>query len=217
MTAQAAEVEAALAEGCELIELAAPVRIDTRDGQATGLVVQPQMISLIEDGRAKPRPANLPELTIACDLVIVAIGQAIDSASFEAYGLPVKRARLLAEANGGLPGFEGIFSGGDCVTGPATVIRAVAAGKAAAAAIDAWLGFEHCIELDVNVPEAGFSTRVYCARSRNVEPHIDNIVGNFSQVEQGLLPEEALQEAGRCLRCDHFGSGALREGRYLSW
>jgi hypothetical protein len=43
------------------------------------------------------------------------------------------------------------------------------------------------------------------------------IKGDFEQTELGLLPEEALQEASRCLRCDHFGLGALREGRKLSW
>ncbi|MDR2108155.1 MAG: FAD-dependent oxidoreductase [Coriobacteriales bacterium] len=217
MTAQPVEIDATIAEGCELRELVAPVRIEARDGQVAGLVLQPQMISVIKDGRASPKPASTPEQTLECDCVIIAVGQAINSAAFASYGLPVKRARLQAAPDGSLPGHDGLFSGGDCVTGPATVIRAVSAGKAAAASIDSYLGYNHRIELDVEVPPAFFSSRVYCARSNMTEPYPDDLVGNFVSVEVGLLPEEALQEASRCLRCDHFGSGALRGGRKTSW
>jgi NADPH-dependent glutamate synthase beta subunit-like oxidoreductase len=217
MTAQPAEIEAAVAEGCELLELTAPVRIDTEGDRVRALVVQPQMISTIEDGRARPKAASVPEQALTCDLVLVAIGQVIDSDVFEQYGLPVRRRRLVAGRDGALEGCEGFFAGGDCVSGPATVIKAVAAGKAAAAAIDEHLGYHHRIIPDVQVPSATFSTRVYCARSNMIEPPLGVLANNFAQVEEGLKPEEALQEASRCLRCDHFGQGALREGRPHSW
>jgi NADPH-dependent glutamate synthase beta subunit-like oxidoreductase len=217
MTAQVAEIEAAIAEGCELLELTAPVRVATAGGKVEALVVQPQMIANIEAGRAKPKPAAVPEQTLECDLVMVAVGQVIGSIAFEEHGLPVKRARLVAKPDCSLAACDGFFAGGDCVTGPATVIRAVTSGKAAAAAIDNYLGYEHRIELDVEIPPAMFATRAYCARSNMTEPHLGTLAGNFAQVEEGLRPEEALQEASRCLRCDHFGLGALREGRFISW
>ena len=63
-------------------------------------------------------------------------------------------ATLDANTSTQIPDMEGVFAGGDCVTGPATVIRAIAAGKAAAANIDEYLGFNHEIKVDVTVPAA---------------------------------------------------------------
>ena len=60
--------------------------------------------------------------------------------------------------------FKGIFAGGDCVTGPATVIRAIAAGKVAAANIDEYLGYNHEITCDVEIPKADFEDKVPCGR-----------------------------------------------------
>lgn len=90
---------------------------------------------------------------IPADIIIVAIGQGIESHGFEQSGIQIQRGgTLLADSSTRLPDLEGVFAGGDCVTGPATVIRAIAAGKAAAANIDEYLGFHHEIEAEVKVP-----------------------------------------------------------------
>ena len=68
--------------------------------------------------------------------MIVAIGQDIESAYFAEFGLPVKRGTIEAMNNSGIASQEGIFAGGDCVSGPASAIKAIAAGKVAAANID---------------------------------------------------------------------------------
>ena len=73
---------------------------------------------------------------IPCDIVVVAVGQGIESRHFEDSGVPVKRGVIEALAESTVKDIPGIFAGGDCVTGPATVIRAIAAGKVAAANID---------------------------------------------------------------------------------
>ena len=111
----------------------------------------------------------------------------------------------------------GIFAGGDCVTGPATVIKAIGAGKVAAANIDEYLGFNHLISVDIDLPKIRWNDRNPCARANMKEISTHERKNNFAEVEKGLTPEEAAQEAGRCLRCDHFGWGNFRGGRTSIW
>ncbi len=134
MTALPEEVEGALEEGCELMELSSPVRIEAdENGNAVALWVKPQIIGRMdESGRARPSDSSKPEVRVACDIVIVAIGQGIESRHFEEAGMPVKRGNITAMDDGEIINIPGVFAGGDCVTGPATVIRAIAAGKVAA-------------------------------------------------------------------------------------
>ena len=217
MTAQVEEIHAAIAEGCEILDLKAPVRVQTKDGKAIGLVVKPQIIAEVVDGRAMNKPASAEEFCLDAEIVLVAIGQASDTGYFVNAGMPAIRGLLDADSHTAVAENPGLFTGGECVTGPATVIRAVSAGKAAARAIDSYLGYSHDISLKVEVPPATFNGRMYCARSNTTELHLGSLPEPFAQVESGLLPEEALQEARRCLRCDHFGLGAFREGRRFSW
>ena len=108
-------------------------------------------------------------------------------------------------------------AGGDAVSGPATVIRAVAAGKVAAANIDAYLGFEHKIKTDVVVPPAHLTNAPPCGRV-NLKSHCaPDCKGNFDLVVEGMSRKEADQESERCLRCDYFGFGSFRGGRTGEW
>ncbi len=218
MTAQDEEIAGAEAEGCELLELHAPLRIETEDGIVTGLAVQQQIIGGLSRGRFAPRAADAPEKVIPCDRVIVAIGQAIDSEPFEKQGIPCKWGKIIASADGSIEGFDGIFAGGDCQSGPATVIRAVNAGKVAAANIDHYLGFDHKIDKhNVEMPPVQFKGKVSCARCELTMREASDRKLDWTLVENGLTAEEAHQEASRCLRCDHFGFGAFRGGRIMQW
>ena len=111
---------------------------------------------------------------------------------------------------------DGVFSGGDCQGGPATVIRAVNAGKVAAGNIDNYLGFNHQITLDVDLPPVQFKGKTSCARCEMTLREAEDRKRDFDLIENGLTEEEAHQEASRCLRCDHFGFGAFRGGRSSS-
>ena len=98
-----------------------------------------------------------------------------------------------------------------------TVIRAVAAGKVAAANIDAYLGFEHKIKTDVVVPPAHLTNAPPCGRV-NLKSHCaPDCKGNFDLVVEGMSRKEADQESERCLRCDYFGFGSFRGGRTGEW
>ena len=108
---------------------------------------------------------------------------------------------------------DGVFSGGDCVTGPATVIRAIAAGKVAAVNIDEYLGFAHELDFGVVVPEPTLVDRTPCGRCNTKEREAEARKHDFEMIEFGLSDAEAKQEALRCLRCDKYGLGSLKGGR----
>lgn len=219
MTALAEEIEEAMAEGCQILPLQAPARIEKdAEGKVVALWTVPQIIGPYgKDGRPKPIPADVPEFRIACDYVIVAIGQAIDARPFEAIGIKTFKGMIQAEDTSSVADVDNVFAGGDAVSGPATVIRAVAAGKVAAANIDAYLGFEHKIKTDVVVPPAHLTNAPPCGRV-NLKSHCTlDCKGNFDLVVEGMSRKEADQESERCLRCDYFGFGSFRGGRTGEW
>jgi pyruvate/2-oxoglutarate dehydrogenase complex dihydrolipoamide dehydrogenase (E3) component len=116
-----------------------------------------------------------------------------------------------------IPDIEGVFAGGDCVTGPATVIRAIAAGKAAAANIDEYLGFNHEVKVDVKVPTPRCADLRPRGRVNPSERDAAERKCDFECIECGMTAEEAAQESSRCLRCDHFGYGNFKGGRVEKW
>ncbi len=219
MTALPEEVEGALEEGCELMELSSPVRIEAdENGNAVALWVKPQIIGRMDEwGRARPSDSSKPEVRVACDIVIVAIGQGIESRHFEEAGMPVKRGNITAMDDGEIINIPGVFAGGDCVTGPATVIRAIAAGKVAAANIDEYLGYNHLISVDIDIPAASHADKPACGRVNLTNVPADERKCNFDHIECSMTLEEAEQESSRCLRCDHFGYGNFKGGRAEIW
>lgn len=219
MTALPEEVEGAIAEGVELVTLAAPVRIEAdENGRATALWAQPQIIGTIDAaGRPRPEKAARDEIRIPADIIIVAIGQGIETHGFEQSKISIKRGTFIAEASGQIDNMDGVFAGGDCVTGPATVIRAIAAGKVAAANIDEYLGFHHEISVDVVVPDPQLSSNPPHGRINTTERQACERKNDFTCIECGMTDEEANTESSRCLRCDHFGYGIFRGGRKSTW
>ena len=219
MTALPEEVDGALEEGCGLMQLHAPLRIEAdENGNACALWAQPQIIGKIDAwGRAKVSAAAKEPVRIAADVVVVAIGQGIETRHFEQAGMSVKRGNLAALPDGMVSDLPGVFAGGDCVTGPATVIRAIAAGKVAAANIDNYLGFNHLISVDVDIPAAISEDKHHCARVNLGEKDAQERKGNFEHIECGMTAQEAAQECGRCLRCDHYGYGIFKGGRAAIW
>ncbi|HBE12658.1 MAG TPA: hypothetical protein DCY74_00665 [Clostridiales bacterium] len=216
MTAMAEEVDGAMAEGAEILPLAAPVKIllDEQEN-VKGLLIQPQMISVYDRGRPKPIAAKTEPEVVSCDVVIVAIGQSIQSKTFEKEGIPAKWGKFLTNNDASLG--EGVFAGGDCVFGPETVIRAIEAGKVAARNMDTYLGFHHEITADVEIPAPAAKRTLPCGRVNNDERQAGERKNDFALMEKPLRIEEAVQECSRCLCCDHYGMGSMKEGRCHSW
>ena len=214
MTALRAEIDSAMQEGVEMMTLQAPDHIEVEDRRAVALHTQPQFIGPVKRGRPAPQKADKPLVRVPADVVLIAVGQDIESAPFEEAGMQADRTYF--EASDGLKSvgsLDNVFVGGDCQVGPKTVIIAIGAGKVAARNIDDYLGFNHELDCGVEVPPAAANWRQPCGRVNIVERPARERKGDFDAVEVEMSAEEAFQEARRCLRCDHFGCGVLDEGR----
>ncbi len=213
MTALDSEIESAVMEGIELLTLDAPKSIEKdKDGNCAALIVQPQMIGPYQKGRPAPKDAHKTPLRLSCEVVLIAVGQDIVSKPFEEFGMAADRGVLKSGLDTAVENMPGVFAGGDCATGPATAIRAIAAGKVAAHNIDEYLGYHHRIDVDVEIPVPRENNRTPTGRANISErpPYIRR--KDFKQVENAFTYEEAMQECDRCLRCDHFGCGVLKGG-----
>ena len=219
MTALAEEVEGAMAEGVEMVTLEAPSHIEKdAEGNAVALWTQPQIIGEMDKaGRPRPEKASREERRISADLIVVAIGQGIETQGFQSEKIAIKRGAFVAQTSGQIGDMDGVFAGGDCVTGPATAIRAIAAGKVAAANIDEYLGFHHEIDVGVEVPTPRLNNKPPHGRINTTEREAAERKCDFQCIECGFTGEEAYNEASRCLRCDHFGYGVFRGGRTGTW
>ena len=219
MTALAEEVEGAIAEGAVMMDLYAPLRIEADEaGRVAALWAKPNMVSIIKNGRMNPGESGAEDLRIPCDIILVAIGQGMDSQKvLETAGIPIVRGFIKGDDRTGIEAAEGVFAGGDCVTGPKTAIRAIAAGKVAASNIDYYLGFRHTITCDVEIPSVDLSTREYCGRVDMKERIPEERRKDFDLMELLMTEKQACQESGRCLRCDHSNCGTMKGDRKKAW
>ncbi len=218
MTALRGEIDGAIAEGIELQTLKAPASIVVDEkNHVKGIYVTPQMVSAIWDGRASIKPTGEEDLYIPCDVLIKAIGQNIETRHFEEAGIPVARGRIVTKRSGTFANMPGVFAGGDCASGPASVISAIAAAKVVAANIDEYLGYRHEISCDVKIPEPHLNDNSPCGRVNLTEREACERICDFEGVENCMTEKEAKQEASRCLRCDHFGYGIFKGGRETLW
>lgn len=213
MTAQADEIKGAQEEGAEILPLMAPVKIQAENGKVSGMVLQKQITGPVEKGRPSVSNANAPETVIPADIVIIAIGQKIDSDNMAEVGIPTNRNRIVANIGTEVTDQEGIYAGGDCVSGPETVIRAIEAGKVAAASIDEYLGGDGIIKTGATTPQASYKFTTACGRVNMTERPASERKDDFELMEYCMSDEEAAQECSRCLRCDHYGLGKRREGK----
>ena len=219
MTALPMEVEGAVAEGCELITLMAPDSIERdKNGNITAYIARPQVAGRLDSG-GRPTPVDSGEAPVRypCDRVIVAIGQAVDSEHFGSSRIPLNRDTICAGEDAEVDEHEGVFAGGDCVTGPATVISAIASGKVAAANIDVFLGYHHTIEPLIDTLPQGIVDVTPWGRANMVEREASVRRDDFEGVECRLSCEVATREAARCLRCDHYGHGPYFANRRKKW
>ena len=214
MTALRVEIEGAMQEGVEMMTLQSPVEIEVNEeGHCTALITQPQYISAVKRGRPAPADAAKPRQRVEADVILLAVGQAILSQPFEDFGMQANRTLFTADEHLKAPGFDNIFVGGDCQHGTSTVIKAVGAGKVAARNIDAYLGYNHTLNIDATVPAPKPNDRTPYGRVEVPERPARERKLDFEGIEGGMSMEELQQECGRCLRCDHFGCGTAEGGR----
>jgi glutamate synthase (NADPH/NADH) small chain len=137
MPARDEEIEHAIEEGIKLIELAAPLEVLGEDGWVTGLRLQKMELGRADaSGRRRPVALEGEEYVHSCDTVVSAIGTLAHPHLREVADVEVNEWGYLAVGEDGQTSNPRIFAGGDIVTGAATVIEAMGAGKSAAIAID---------------------------------------------------------------------------------
>ena len=206
MPAFSSEAEAAEKEGIEFHFLVAPKRILGENGKVTALeCIRMELGEPDESGRRRPNPVEGSEFVIDLDVLIPAIGEAPDVSLLPEGAKVTSRKTIECEPLTLETGLPGIFAGGDVVSGPATVVEAIAAGKRAAVSIDRHLRGEDLkvgrkgeIKLVEEVSKEGVEKR-----TRQVMPllPVEKRIRSFEEVEAGFTEEMALQEAERCLNC----------------
>jgi NADPH-dependent glutamate synthase beta subunit-like oxidoreductase len=206
MPAYPEEVENALHEGIEIRFLTAPVAVTGAGGKVTGLTCQ--RLELGEpDASGRRRPVPLPgsEFTFPCQVVISAIGQAADQDLYASLaGIHISGNNLLvADPVTGATNIPGVFAGGDVVSGPNTVVAAIAAGKEAAFSIDRHLKGQ---DLHQGRPKKWQGLTItpqdLASQARQSMPCLPlaQRLRTFKEVELGFTEEQARREASRCPR-----------------
>lgn len=216
MTALPEEIEEAMAEGCQISELMAPIRIEANaTGAVRALVVQPQYIGAVgADGRPKPQAANVAEVEIPCDVIIVAIGQKINTDAF-AHVIATERGRILANDRAPLPIVKCVRRW-RCGHGSSNGHSRDRSRQGGCANIDEALGFHHNVHDEVTIP-APLTTRPATGRVEQTNRRFAEAIKDFDIAKNGMTQDEVEQETSRCLRCDHHGFGKVCGKEALVW
>jgi len=224
MPADRVEIHDAEEEGVKFHYLCNPVRIVEKDGKVVGMeCIRMELGEPDESGRRRPVPIKGSEFFIEADIVIPAIGQAIDLSFLdEKDGVKTtKRSTISVKEGTFQTNREGIFSGGDCVIGPDVLVRAAAHGRRAADKIDAFLrGVEVRESEEERLETLMEKIKVYNRDERIGVPGgrkramlemlpPDSRKWTFDEVEKGFPIPVAQKEAERCLRCVRVGLFAV--------
>jgi formate dehydrogenase beta subunit len=215
MPADIEEVEAAEKEGVIFNYLSKPTKIITVRGKVKGIeLIRMKLEEPDETGRRRVTPIEDSKYIIDADFIVVAIGQTVDTSFLSGNdGITLNRWINIEVDKNLMTKRRGVFAGGDCVTGPATLIEAMAQGEKAAKSIDDYLTYgrvkfkqeDRMSELishirristdDVKLP----LKNQYRVKVRELDPEIRKEL--FEEVEKPISVEEAYGEAERCMRC----------------
>ncbi len=213
MPAFAEEIEAAIEEGVKIQFLVTPVKVLSESGRVKGVrCIRMRLGDIDASGRRSPVPVEGSEFTVDLDTLVPAIGERADSSIFTPEDkLTVSQWGTVEVDTANLStGRRGVFAGGDAVTGPGTVVEAMAAGKLAARMIEKYLEGESLDrEYTLTRPSIYIEpvelTEEELARTKRPKmPRLSRTARkkNFKEVELGLTEEAAVAEARRCLRCE---------------
>ncbi len=216
MPADREEIEAAKEEGVIFHFLTNPSRIISENGKVTGIeLVKMQLGEPDESGRRSVSAIEGSEFIMSADMIIPAIGQYVDLSFLKGdEGIEINRWGLIKVNEDTLMTSKpGVFAGGDAVSGPATLIEAMAAGIKAASSIDDYLSYGKVRfskedkmskilkalrirdKEEIKIP-IKYTRRI---KVEELEPSVRKKI--FDEVEKPIKTEDAYKEAERCLRC----------------
>jgi NADH-quinone oxidoreductase subunit F len=207
MPASKEEIDEALEEGVKIEYLATPTKAMKVDGKVQVELIRMALGEVDESGRRRPVPIAGSNFTSEYDLILKAIGQ--ESLVPGTYGLVVEKGgRIKVDPETLATSRKGVYAGGDVVSGPASVIEAIAVGRQAAISIDKYLGGTGNIEEVLAPPEgAPAAFNLEEAEGEQFRPSIkmlpiDKRLKGYAQVVLGFDQKKAKKETARCLRCD---------------
>jgi formate dehydrogenase alpha subunit len=203
MPAQSEEVEQALEEGVEIVFLVAPSKVLKGDSSLKLELIRMELGEPDSSGRRRPVPIKGSEFVAEMDTLIAAIGEQPDVPV--GLGVEVGRGNVVKVNEDLRTNREGVFAGGDCQSGPALVINAIAAGRKAAQSIDHYLGgkgdiTEHLVPADEAtkwLEEVPVGERLAAISHLSPKTRIEGL----SEVEQAMDWDTGIAEARRCLQC----------------
>jgi len=218
------EIQEAEEEGVNFTFLCAPTKIIAEGDRVVGVeLIRMELGEPDESGRRRPVPIPGSEFVVDTDILIPAIGQRVDLSFIEEKdGVEKSRwSTVVVDEDTLQTTREGVFSAGDCVTGPDVLVRAAGNGRLAAEMIDLFLRGEEVVPSDDHLMEKVFSAigvfdpeeRVPGVGGRPREkmevlpPEVRK--KSFDEVEKGYRTDQAVREAARCLRCYRIGLVAL--------
>ncbi len=209
MPAYAEEIEEAIHEGVALRMLTQPVEVVAENNRVTGLKCRPMRLGGFDRSGRRSPTAGGEDFIIPCDQVLVAIGQALDLTEITS-GVQIEtkwNQFINVDPVTTQTSVEWVFAGGDCVSGPDSVVGAVAHGERAAAGIDEFLtGENHAFWREDHVIDVPFDPDAepdMAKREKMPTISIERRRNNFEEVEHSCNEMTALRQAGRCLRCDY--------------
>ena len=206
------KIHAELEEGVTEDALESPVKIHAKEAHVTAVdFIRNELGEIDASGRRKPMPIKGSEFTLPIDTLIVTIGDVPDIDYVVDMGVDVTDWGTLKIDDETLAtNREGVFAGGDVVTGPNTVVDAIAAGKKAAVMIDRYIRGEdlhqpaHAVLPETYVEPIMLDEEELSTAERVEAPTIgsDKRARCFDEVEMTISVDDATREARRCLRCD---------------
>jgi NADH-quinone oxidoreductase subunit F len=213
MPAAEEEILAAEEEGIKIELLVAPLKINEKDGKVSGITCERMKLGDFDkSGRKRPVAIAGSEFTLSVDTVIASIGQVPDMTFVpKDSGVSVNKRSTFDLASGTKSQTTNpkIFTGGDALTGPDTVIGAIAAGHQAARDMDAHIrkingepAYVEPPEEEIEIPFIIEEESEEAPQAKMPELHPPDRKRNFKEVELGYKKMIAVLEASRCLRCD---------------
>ncbi len=210
------EIEDAVAEGIEILSSLGPQQFIVEEGHVRAVEFKACTQVFDTHGRFNPRYDESYRLTLEADTLIVAIGQQTRLDFLGSRGLEIRNGWICADPVTRQTSMEKVFAGGDVVTGPKSVVDAMADGKAAAVSIHRFLQRDSLSyardylrgpfipDFPVDLSKAAPQTRVKLPCNNEAGPD------SFAELENVMTADQARREAGRCLSC------GLPEGYYRS-
>jgi NADH-quinone oxidoreductase subunit F len=210
MPAYAEEIEEAQQEGVTLTLLTAPVEVVAKNGKVTGIKCRPMHLGEFDSsGRRRPEADQGQDYVLEADQIIAAIGQKVNTNEiFNGIQLDLTKSNTIAANHAtGQTSVPWIYSGGDAVNGPSSVVEAIAAGERAAVGMDMmFTGESHAFwrtERDVQTTFDPDADPVPYQREKMPLISVDRRSNNFDEVEMSWTEGVTMRQAKRCLRCDY--------------